>query len=215
MAQIIPKAFRLVTVSDLSDLTNKTADVVMEQVTEISHDGAREQVERTYEDSDVPQVSIARNLTGNITIKGDIAHYATPSYVAQTRTAPLFEVGHYYLIRFLSLNFQTSPATMIYHRWVGQCVDLPQKTLTAGGEPAEQEIKLAIALFTDGHAISISYTLPYIATADRSGMPGVPPDAGPTANYWPLFDCEVADTTKTLAAAEAIVSAAIVNPNDA
>lgn len=210
MAQIIPKAFRLVTVTDLSDLTTKTTDTVMEQVTEISHDANREKIERTYEDSDVPQLSIAKNLTGNITIKGDIAHYVTPSYAATVRTAPLFEVGHYYMIRFLSLNFQTSPATMIYHRWIGQCVDLPQKTLTAGGDPNDGEIKLAVALFTDGHAVSINYDAPYLATADRSTTP----DAGPSADYWPLFEAEVADTTKTLAAAEAIVSAAIINPND-
>jgi hypothetical protein len=209
MAQIIPKAFRLVTVTDLSD-SAKMTDVVMEQITEISHDASREQVERTYEDSDVPQVSIARNLSGNITIKGDVMHYVTPSYAATTRTDALFEVGHYYMIRFLSLNFQASPATMIYHRWVGQCVDLPQKTLTAGGEPNEAEIKLAVALFTDGHAVSIDYTKPYLATADRSTTW----DSGPSADYWPLFEAEVADTTKTLAAAEALISAAIINPND-
>lgn len=206
MAQLITRGFRLVTIIDLSSLSK--GEVSMEQVSGISHDAGQEMDERKYEDSIIANIKIRKGLTGNIVIKGDIEHYVYPAYAAQTQTKPLFELDHYYLIRFLGLNVNSGVSKMLYRRWVGQLVELPKETLSAG-ELNEREISLAVTLYTNGSQKGYAQNAPYIATAD--GTPG-PADATPTADYDPLFSAEVADTTKTISAAEAIISASLTNP---
>jgi hypothetical protein len=203
MAQIITRGFRIVKVYDLSDLGKDP--VQLEQITEIGHDGGQETDSRTYEDSIVPNLKFRKSLTGNITIKGDIEKYVYPSYAATVRTDALFELDHYYLICFLGLNINASVAEMVYRRWIGQLTELPKESLKAG-EVNEREIQLAVAIFG---SVSYDFEKYYNATAD--GTPG-PADATPQTDYNPLFSAVVPDTTKTLAAAEAVISATLINP---
>jgi len=203
MAQIITRGFRDVFVKDLTDLA-KTG-VTLEQVTSIGHDGDQEIEGRKYEDSIVDNLKFRKGLTGNITIKGDIEHYCYPSYAAQTRTDPLFEPDHYYLIEYLSLNINAGVTKMMYCRWIGQVVSIPKEDKKAG-ELAEKEIALAVTIYGD---VSYDFEKFYNATADAD--PG-PASAAPTTDYNPLFTAEVADTTKTIAAAKALISETITDP---
>ncbi|NUM33408.1 MAG: hypothetical protein HUU50_02595 [Candidatus Brocadiae bacterium] len=206
MAQQILRGFRALNIKDLTDLSKAAVD--MEQVTEIGHDGGQEILGRRYGDSDVDNIKIRQNFTGNITIKGDIIHYVSPSYAAGSRTDPLFEIDHYYLIRFLANSATSGVAKMQYFRWIGQLTDLPKISLTPGAVN-DLEVTLAIALYHGTTSVSSDTEKPYQAVADAD--PG-PASADPATDYWPLFQAEVANTTKTLAAAEALIGASIVNP---
>lgn len=206
MAQIILRGFRELYIKDLSDLTK--SDTAIEQVTEISNDGGQEILGRRYDDSDIDNVKIRQNFTGNITLKGDIAHYVSPAYTGGTRTDPLFELDHYYLIRFLANSTVSGVTKMIYYRWVGQLIELPKTSLTPG-QVNDQEVVLAIALYRGSTTVTSDPEKPYQATADAD--PG-PANADPATDYWPLFQAEVANTTKTLAAAETAIGSSIVNP---
>lgn len=205
MTEPILRGFRLLKIKDLTTLSK--AEVAVSQVTSVSHDAGQESETRTYEDHDVPDVNIRKSLTGNISIKGDIAAYVNPSYAATVRTASLFELDHYYLIRFLAISAVSGTSKMVYHRWIGQLKELPKINLESANL-AEHEVLLAVALYRGTTTVSLDTTKPYIATADAD--PG-PANADPTADYWPLFQCIVADTTKTLEAAETIIGS-IVNP---
>lgn len=194
MAQIITRGFRLLEVQDLSDLTK--SKVAMEQLTEISHDGSQEVEERRYEDSLAPNLRFRKTFTGNITLKGDVEKYAIPLYTTTAKAVPLFELDHYYLIRFLSLDIN-DVSNMIYGRWIGQLIDLP-KTSKSAGEISEKEVIIGATVYQGGASVSYTKGEPYCATATD--------DAMPTGDYDPLFEALVADDTKTLDAAETIIA---------
>ncbi len=206
MAEIIMRGFRALHIKDLTDLTK--SGVSMEQVTEISHDGGQEILGRRYDDSDVDNVKIRQNFTGNIVLKGDIGHYIAPAYATATRTNPLFELDHYYLIRFLANSATSGVAKMHYFRWIGQVTELPKISLTPGSVN-DLEVTLAIALFRGTTTKTSDPEKPYQATA--AANPG-PANADPATDYWPLFQAEVTNTTKTLDAAETEIGSTIVNP---
>lgn len=204
MAKILTRGFRLVSVIDLSALSKGAVSV--EQMTMISHDGDMESEDRTYEDSLTPNKIVNKKLGGNITLKGDIENYAFSLYSGGSKTGTkLFELNHIYLVRFVGLNVDSEVAEMLYGRWIGQMTQFPKQS-REGGELTEQEIVLRVITQSNKR---FADDTPYIATSDAD--PG-PADATATADHDPLFTARVPDTIKTLVAAEAHVSASIVNP---
>jgi len=202
MAKLITRGFRLVDIQDLSDLAK--SKVSMEQMTGIAQDASQEVEERRYEDSMIANLRFRKAFSGNITLKGDIEAYVLPSYSTSAKTEPLFELDHYYLIRYISLDINDT-SEMIYGRWVGQLVELPKVSKDAG-EITVKEVVLGATVYQGGGSASYEAGTPYCATATDNAMP--------TGDYDPLYEGRCVDTTKTLAAAETIITTqdTITNP---
>ena len=194
----VPRGFYLLTIYDLSSLPKGATRISVG--VELSHEGELEMEDRFYEDSVAPNEQIETKLSGDITLKGDIAEYVYPTLTSGVKTAAFFERYHYYLFTFLRRDIRSGVTERVYCRWVGQLKQMPKNSLSPG-EVAPEEISFSIAMYGAVARVDGAF---YCATAAN--------DATPTTDYDPVYSAFVDVASDTLAAAETEVSATIVNP---
>ena len=197
--QPIPIAFRSLIAYDLDDLTKGATNI--KQVISVASEPEEEKIERTYEDSLSPNETFIGARSGTITLAGDIAGYFIGRHDGVADNPPFFEKGHSYLLTFLSLDI-AGGGEMVYYRWLAKLDETPSTSMEAG---AVNEYELPFSLQQFG-GVNFEQQKPYGATLTT--------DSTPLGDYDPLYQRIVSSATKTVAAAETIISATdtITNP---